>query len=242
MTTPILAPERPKLRQPKPQVEPPPLNPGDHLSRAEFHRRYEAHPEIKKAELIEGVVYMPSPVRIEQHSRPHFTLITWLGVYLSATPGVEGGDNATVRLDNKNEVQPDAYLRLEPERGGRSRVTADDYLAGPPELIVEVAASSAAYDLHSKRRVYARSGVQEYLVVQTYEKQVTWFVWREGVYETLPADADGVLRSRLFPGLWLRPAALWSGDLAEVLATLREGLASAEHAAFVARLRAQVSS
>jgi len=134
-------------------------------------------------------------------------------------------------------VQPDALLRLEPEHGGRSHVTEDDYLEGPPELIVEIAASSAAYDLHVKRRVYARSGVQEYLAVQMYEQRVDWFILREGVYETLTLDEDGVLRSEVFPGLWLQPAALWSGDLATMLAVLQEGLASSEHAAFLARLR-----
>ncbi len=124
--------------------------------------------------------------------------------------------------------------------GGRSHVTEDDYLAGPPELIVEIAASSAAYDLHSKRRVYARSGVQEYLAVQMYEQRVDWFILREGVYETLTPDTDGVLRSEVFPGLWLQPAAIWSGDLAAMLAVLQEGLASPEHAAFLARLRTPV--
>jgi len=215
----------------------PPLNPGDRLSRAEFERRYQAHPEIKKAELIEGVVYMPTPVRFEEHGRPHSNIITWLGVYCAATPGTSVGDNATVRLDFENEVQPDALLRLDPEHGGRSRVTEDDYLEGPPELIVEIASSSAAYDLHVKRRVYARSGVQEYLAVQMYEQRVDWFILREGVYETLTPDENGVLRSEVFPGLWLQPEALWSGDLAAMLEVLQQGLASPEHAAFVERLR-----
>jgi len=227
--------------RPVPYLVSPPLNPGDRLSRAEFERRHQAHPEIKKAELIEGVVYMPTPVRFEQHGRPHFNIITWLGVYCAATPGISpGGDNATIRLDFENEMQPDALLRLESEHGGRSHVTEDDYLKGPPELIVEIAASSAAYDLHVKRRVYARSGVQEYLAVQMYEQQVDWFILREGVYETLTPDTDGVLRSEVFPGLWLQPAALWSGDLAAMLAVLQEGLASPEHAAFLARLRTPV--
>ena len=134
-------------------------------------------------------------------------------------------------------MQPDALLRLEPEHGGRSHVTEDDYLEGPAELIVEIAASSAAYDLHVKRRVYASSGVQEYLAVQMYEQRVDWFILREGVYETLTLEEDGVLRSEVFPGLWLQPAALWTGDLATMLAVLQEGLASSEHAAFLARLR-----
>jgi Uma2 family endonuclease len=221
------------------QVELPPLNSGDRLSRAEFERRYQAHPEIKKAELIEGVVYVPSPVRAEHHADPHFNMITWLGVYCSATPGLIGSDNATVRLDLENEPQPDILLRLEPELGGRVQVTEDDYLEGPPELIVEVAASSASYDLHDKRRAYARNGVREYLVIQTYEKRVDWFVLRESGYESLEADEKGILRSEIFPDLWIQPAALWSGDLATMLAVLQEGLASPEHAAFVEQLRAE---
>jgi len=168
--------------------EPPPLNPGDHLSRVEFERRYEAHPEIKKAELIEGVVCMPSPIRFEQHSCPHAAIVTWLGVYQAATPGVIVGDNATVRLDYENEPQPDALLRLEPRLGGRSIVKDDDYLEGPPEFVVEIAASSTAYDMHAKLRVYQRSGVQEYLALQMYERRADWFVLREGVYEPLAPD------------------------------------------------------
>jgi Uma2 family endonuclease len=145
------------------------------------------------------------------------------------------GDNATVRLDFENEPQPDALLRLEPTLGGQSRPSEDDYLDGPPELIVEIAASSAAYDLHDKRRVYARNGVQEYLVVQMYEQLIEWFVLREGVYETLTPDEKGLLRSEVFPGLWLDTAAFWEGDLSKMLVVLQEGLASPEHATFVAR-------
>ena len=216
----------------------PPLNSGDRLSRAEFERRYTAHPEIKKAELIEGVVYVPSPVRYEKHADPHANIITWLGVYHAAAPGVKSADNATVRLDFENEVQPDALLRLEPAAGGQSIVSEDDYLEGPPELIVEIAASSASYDLHDKRRAYARNGVPEYLVIQTYEQRVDWFVLREGVYETLQPDDNGLLRSEIFPGLWLQPVALWSSDLAALLADLQEGVATSEHAMFIERLEA----
>lgn len=217
----------------------PPLNSGDRLSRAEFERRYTAHPDIKKAELIEGVVYVSSPISYDKHADPHFNIITWLGVYRAATPGVKGGDNATLRLDLENEPQPDALLRLEPTLGGKSVVTADDYLEGAPELIVEIAASSASYDLHDKRRAYARNGVQEYLVIQTYEQRLDWFALHDDGYRLLQPDEQGILRSQVFPGLWLQPAALWSGDLAALLAVLQEGLASPEHAAFVEQLQAK---
>ncbi len=215
----------------------PPLESGDHLSRAEFERRYEAHPEIKKAELIEGVVYVASPVRFQQHGRPHSDVMTWLGVYRAATPGVTVGDNATLRVDEDNEPQPDAMVRLEPELGGRSWIDEQDYVNGAPELIVEVAASSAALDLHKKLRLYERIGVQEYVAVQIYEGQVDWFVLREGRYQRLEPDEAGVLRSQVFPGLWLDPQALLKGDLATVLKVLQEGLASPEHAEFVKRLQ-----
>ncbi len=215
-----------------------PFHPGDHLTRAEFERRYEAHPEIKKAELIGGVVYISSPVPVYGHARPHAMIVGWLGVYRAATPGVVGGASPSLRLDYDNEPQPDAVLCLEPSLGGRSRVSADDYLEGSPELIVEVAASSAAYDLHAKLHAYQRHGVQEYLAALMYEQQVRWFALREGVYEPLAPDESGMLRSEVFPGLWLQPAHLFAGELAALLAMLNQGLATPEHAAFVQRLSA----
>jgi Uma2 family endonuclease len=215
----------------------PPLQSGDRLDRAEFERRYAAHPEIKKAELVEGVVYVPSPVQYRYHAKPHSAIVGWLIAYSAATPGVSVGDNATLRLDAQNEVQPDAVLLLEPALGGRSYESTDGYLEGVPELVVEVAASSASYDLHDKRHAYARNGVPEFLVIQTDEQRADWFTLRAGVYATLPSDEQGILRSEIFPGLWLQPAALWSGDLASLLKALHEGLNSPEHAAFVAQLQ-----
>lgn len=229
-------------RLPAKRAGSPPLNAGDRLSRAEFERRYQAQPGINKAELIEGIVYMPSPVHFAQHGQPHMDVNTWLGVYRAATPGVRTGDNTTVRLDNENVVQPDAFLRLDEASGGRSRVTEDDYIAGPPELIVEIAASSAAYDLHSKRRVYARNGVQEYLVAQAFEQRVDWFVLRESVYESIQPDSSGILRSEVFPGLWLPAEALWAGDLVGMLQLLQQGLASPEHQWYAAALQERAAS
>jgi Uma2 family endonuclease len=168
---------------------------------------------------------MPSPARFAQHSQPHGHTVTWLGyVWRSATPGVLLGDNATVRLDHENVVQPDALLRLDPRLGGHSHVTRGRLSVWAAlELVVEIAASSVAYDLGVKRRVYARSGVQEYLAAQAYEQRVDWFVLREGVYEALQPDSDGILRSEVFPGLWLPVDALWAGDLAGMLAVLAAG-------------------
>lgn len=232
--------EVPRAR-PIPTDGPPPLNPGDRLSRIEFERRYQAHPEIKKAELIEGVVYMPTPVRHISHGRPHAHIVGWLTYYCAKTPGVDLSDNATLRLDFENEPQPDALLRLPAALGGKSRVAEDGYLEGTPELIVEIAASSAAYDVHVKKRAYARNGVQEYLAIQTYEQHIDWFALDEGTYQPLPLDEDGLLRSRVFPGLWLDPVAFWAGDLEKMLAVLEQGIRSPEHEAFVARLQKQVN-
>jgi Uma2 family endonuclease len=223
------------------QPESSPLFAGDRLSRAEFERRYHAHPEVKKAELIEGIVYMPSPVKYKRHGSPHLFLGGWVTTYLAATPGVDGGDNATVRLDNQNEPQPDILLRIDRTLGGRSFVAQDDYLEGAPELVIEIAATSASYDMHAKKNVYARNGVWEYLVALTYEQKVCWFVLREGEYEELPPDADGILRSEVFPGLWLQPNALWQNDLAGMLAVLQQGLASSEHVAFVEQLNTKAA-
>lgn len=213
----------------------PPLRAGDRLTRAEFERRYSAMPGLKKAELIEGVVYMPSPVSAEEHGEPHFEFNGWLYVYRANTPGVVGGDNSTLRLDMDNEPQPDVYLRLMPECGGQARVV-DRYLEGAPELVAEIAASSASYDLHDKLNVYRRNKVLEYIVWRVWDRQIDWFVWSEGRYEPLRTE-DHLYRSRVFPGLWLDCEAAIEGDAGRVLQGLQLGLDSPEHAEFVESLR-----
>jgi Uma2 family endonuclease len=215
----------------------PALENGDRLTRPEFERRYEAMSLLKKAELIEGVVYVPSPVRHRQHGSPHAHLIGWLFQYTASTPGVEVGDNSSVRLDLDNEPQPDALLFIDPTCGGQVRISDDGIIEGAPELVAEVASSSVSYDLHAKLHVYRRSGVREYLVWRVLEQEIDWFVLRDGQYERLSLDAQGLVRSEVFPGLWLDPAALLRGDLATVLAVVQQGLASHEHDAFVTRLR-----
>jgi Uma2 family endonuclease len=210
----------------------PVLHAGDKLTRAEFERRYMAMPEVKKAELLEGVVYMPSPVRASHHGLPHALLSTWLGVYASATPGARHLVDSTLRIDEDNEPQPDLVLFA---ANGGARIDADGYLHGAPELVIEVAASSVSYDLHQKLHVYRRAGVREYLVLRSEDAAVDWFVLREGAYGRLPVDAEGVVRSEVFPGLWLSAPALLAHDDAGLLATLRAGLATPEHAAFCGR-------
>jgi len=230
MTPPTAAIPKPAL----PTIVPP-LHAGDRLPRAEFERRYAAMPNLKKAELIEGIVYMPSPVSTEEHAAPHFNLIGWLALYCSQTPGVQGGDNATLRLDLDNEPQPDAFLRIRPEYGGQSS-TLDGYVEGAPELVAEIAATSASYDLHDKLNVYRRNGVTEYVVWRVWDRVIDWFVLCEGRYESLPLTG-GLYRSEIFPGLWLDPGALLAGDLARVLRVVQEGLQSPQHAEFVSRLQ-----
>ncbi|NEP83793.1 MAG: Uma2 family endonuclease [Okeania sp. SIO3B3] len=210
----------------------PPLESGDRLTRDEFVRRYEANPHIKNAELIEGVVYVASPVRHTQHGSPHGRMMGWLSLYVSETPGTDLSDNSTLHLENDNELQPDAVLFK--EHGGGVWLS-DGYLEGVPELVIEVAASSASYDMHDKRQLYARIGVSEYLVVLMYEHKVDWSVLRDGAYQPLAAE-DGIIKSEVFPGLWLQADTLWSGNLKAMLDALRKGLASEEHAAFVAHL------
>lgn len=212
----------------------PPLENGDKLTRHEFERRYTAMPEVKKAELIEETVYMASPLRAKAHGKPYAHILGWLTAYEAATPGVEALDNATVRLDLYNEPQPDALLRL--ETGGQSSISEDDYVEGAPELIVEIAASSASLDLNQKRNVYRRNQVREYLVWRTYELAFDWFYWQNGEYVALTANDEGVVCSEVFPGLWLAKEALLTGDLARVLAVGQQGVASDEHQRFIEQM------
>ncbi len=214
----------------------PPLENGDRLSRAEFERCYKAMPRLKKAELIEGVVYMASPLRIKSHGEPHGDLVAWLGTYKAFTPGVVAGIEPTVRLDLENEPQPDAVLLVP---GRQATIDAEDYIEGAPELVVEVAASSAAIDLHDKKRAYRRNQVQEYIVWRTLTAELDWFVLEADEYRVQLPDDQGIVRSRIFPGLWLAVPALLTGNMATVLSVLQQGLNSPEHQAFVRSIYSQ---
>lgn len=213
-----------------------PLQSGDRLSRPEFERRYAAAPHIKKAELIDGIVYVASPLRFAQHAEPHSRIHGWLWTYQVATPGLRLGIEPTIRLDLDNEPQPDIVLILDEAVGGKAKLTEDGYLEGVPEMVVEIAASSAAIDTGSKKRVYCRNGVLEYVIWQSYENQLEWLTLTDGEYQLLSPDPDGILRSRVFPGLWLAVEALLNNQMAQVLQVLQVGLQSPEHRAFVARL------
>ena len=211
----------------------PPLENGDRLTRIEFERRYAAMPNLKKAELIEGVVYVPAALRFENHAEPHSRIMTWLGVYQAFTPGTRIGDNPTVRLNLDNAPQPDAALMID---GGQARISTDDYIEGAPELVVEIAASSAAYDLYDKKRVYRRNAVQEYLVWRVYDREFDWFRLEEGEYIKLETNDRGFISSVAFPGLRLAVGFLLSAEMQQVLEVLQEGLKTLEHQEFVQKL------
>ena len=212
----------------------PALENGDRLTRCEFERRYAMRPDLKKAQLIEGIVYMPSPVSFA-HAEAHSAINSVLGLYAASTAGVRVADNATVRLDLENEPQPDVLLFIDAPAGGRARVSGG-YLEGAPDLVAEVATSSASIGLHDKLRAYRRNGVQEYVVWRTRDQRIDWFELTDGEYRLLPADDAGVVRSRVFPGLRIACPALLAGDPAAALAELQKGLDSDEHRRFIARL------
>lgn len=196
-------------------------------------------PDVKNAELIEGVVYMASPVT-GSHSDFDFLVHTWLGAYASSTPGCSGGCNGTWQM-LEDIPQPDAHLRLLAECGGRSRIEGG-YFVGAPEVIVEVSASSAAADLGPKLNLYQGAGVLEYITVLLHSQQVVWRCRAGKRFVQIRPGPDGLLRSRAFPGLWLDPAALLAGDSRRLMNALRRGLRSAEHAAFKREMKARMSA
>lgn len=217
----------------------PPLENGAHLSAREFLRRYEGMPELKKAELINGTVFMASPVRLDQHGEPDNLVQGWLCNYSLATPGVKAATNATVRLGPDDVPQPDGLLRILPECGGQARLDPKGYLLGAPKLVAEVSASTASLDVRDKLTAYRRAGVREYVVWRTEDGGVDWWALEEDEYRPLAPGADGVLRSEVFPGFWLDVSALLAGDGARVMAVLAQGLETKEHEAFVADLEAR---
>lgn len=220
----------------------PPLENGDRLTREEFEQRYLGMPHVKKAELIEGMVHVPSPVSHDYHGEQHTTLTWLLQHYVVFTPGTFASDNTTVKLDNENELQPDVFLAVRPECGGSVRIDRKGYVNGAPELVAEVSGSTVSIDLGKKLGVYEGHKAREYLVWRVYEDAIDWHVLTRGKFALLSPDpADGLLKSRVFPGLWLDAAAMLGNNLAAVLAALTRGLESPEHKAFVAKLAAKKS-
>ncbi|MHC5543570.1 Uma2 family endonuclease [Singulisphaera rosea] len=209
----------------------PSLVAGQRLDQATFHERYAAMPSGVLAELIDGVVFIPSPVGPE-HGRAHIPLLVWLSYYEENTPGIEVLDNTSTALGPTSEPQPDAQLRILPEYGGRSRAERR-FIRGVPELVVEVAHSTRYTDLGPKFDDYERAGVREYLVRALEPHEVLWHVLVDGRYTRILPDADGLYRSQVFPGLWLETQALLSHDTRRLRRVLDQGLATPEHQAFV---------
>ncbi len=219
----------------------PPLVAGQRLDRATFHERYEAMPPDTRAELIGGVVSMPSPLGNE-HGDADGDIGYWLGHYKRFTPGVRSPRNATTQLGDFGEPQPDCQLRLPEELGGQSHIDAEGYITGPPELVLEIGRSSRRIDLDPKKADYERAGVLEYVFVGLAPQEVRWFVRRGGRFLEKSSDRDGIFRSEVFPGLWLNPQSFFAEDMDGLIATLEQGLATPEHAAFVERLAARAQA
>jgi Uma2 family endonuclease len=214
------------------------LRDGERLDQKTFHERYEATPEHVRAELIGGIVYIASPQKTP-HSRGARFVTRWLDEYGEATPGTECLPGVTNILGAESEPEPDHCLLVLPDFGGQTWENDRGYLAGSPELIVETSWATEARDLHQKKDDYEKAQVREYVVVALRSQKVFWFGRRGGKFAAMRPGRDGILRSRAFPGLWLDPTALLQNDRARLLAVLREGLASAEHAAFVAKITAR---
>jgi Uma2 family endonuclease len=206
---------------------------GQRMDVEEFLRRWEKLPDLKNAELIEGVVYVSSPLSLE-HARRDIRIHWWLAQYADATPGCQGGSAGTWRMLD-NAPQPDSFLRISPACGGQSGNT-EKYGSGAPELVVEICVTSADLDFGPKLRLYQKAGVREYITVEPAAKRIVWRVLEAGAYIPQELPADGTLRSRIFPGLWLGVAAFWADDGARMLAALNAGLATEDHQRFVDRL------
>ncbi len=214
----------------------PPVEAGDCLDQPTFHQRYQAMPSSFRAELIGGTVFVPSPLS-QGHGVYHALVMGWLTNYWIATPGTTAWDNATTILGEASEPQPDGGLIIQPACGGQTGLSEEGYTTGPPEFIVEVASSSASIDLHGKRQDYEQAGVLEYVVVVIRQRALRWFVRQHNTFQEVTVDADGIFRSRVFPGLWLHGEALLQLDGMRVMHTLQQGMATREHTTFVQQLQ-----
>lgn len=216
-----------------------PLQPGDRMTAAEFERRYDAMPEGTKAELIEGIVYVQAAVKLS-HGQPISFMNAWISQYVFSTPGTDCAGDATDRLDESNQPQPDISLFILSENGGRTTISDDGYLVGGPELIVEISDSSVAIDRGPKLRTYERHGVQEYIIWRVQAQLIEWYILRDGAFQLQSTDANDVYHSEVFPGLRLPHQATLHRDGNAMMRVLGEGLSSKEHAAFLKRLAALV--
>jgi Uma2 family endonuclease len=194
---------------------------------------YERMPEGFRAQLIRGVVYVALPMSAD-HGGSSSDVSAWLGAYRARTPGVRSYAGSTIRLGPEDNPEPDAALVILPGHGGQARIDGK-YLVGAPELVVEVSYSTQAYDLNDKLAAYREAGVREYVLILGANR-IEWLILRDGRYEPLAPDTDGLLHSTVFPGLWLDAPALLAGDIARVFAAVDRGTSTPEHSAFVASL------
>jgi len=217
-----------------------PFEDGDVMDQPTFHKLYEAAPQHFRAELIGGVVHLPSPVGM-RHGKPHSILGAWLAFYSAESIGTESFIDITAIIGGDSEPQPDVSLIISPEAGGQTKVSEDDYLTGSPELAVEISHTTTLVDLHAKKQMYEKYGVREYIVVETKRRAIHWFIRRDSKFVAIKPGADGLFKSRVFPGLWLEPGAVFEQSAKKLLSVLEAGLATPEHAKFTAKLSAKLA-
>ena len=191
------------------------LENGAVMPRHEFHRLYAQRLELHRVELVEGVVYMPSPIKVEGHADAQALIMEWLATYTLSRPELRHTGPGTVLLDDQNEPEPDAMLyRVRPGR------VVGGYLKGAPELIVEIANTSASRDLHQKKAAYERNAVGEYIVWRVADELIDWFRLDHDRYVAAAPGADGIIESVQFAGLRLAVSAALAMDRAAVLRAL----------------------
>jgi len=193
-----------------------PLENGDHLTASEFLRRLENMPELKKAELIQGIVYMASAVGFTHHAEPDGVIQGWLSFYASKSKDVRHATNSTLRLSPDDVVQPDGLL----VKTDTVQFDEKGYLSGPVEFVAEIEASSASIVAREKLDTYRRSGVKEYLLWRTRDSVIEWWHLEDDDYLLLEPDQAGNIQSREFPGLALNVEPALNLDSAGVLSAL----------------------
>jgi len=211
------------------------LREGDRLDAAEFLRRWDGMPDLKHAELIGGIVFMPSPVS-RGHGIYQMKLGAWAFFYTEHTPGCQVSGEATWVMGPRDVPQPDVALQILPEYGGQSG-DSGEFFGGAPELVIEISNSSSSRDLGIKLELYRSAGVKEYITILLQPNRIIWRQLFRGRYKDIAPDSKGLLRSHVFPGLWLDPAAVWDPEKS-LRTAVEQGTKSAEHAAFVRRLAA----
>ena len=215
----------------------PPLRDGDRLDREEFHRRYEAMGEGAWAELIDSVVHLDRVPGDYTSGRTRATLSGWIGSYRLHTPNLQAAIHLTTFVDTRNVFQPAVSLMRSDT--ARQRLGKDGYLRGSPDFACEVReGGDGCVDLNAKRLAYEQAGLGELLVVLLDKPwRVRWLSLVHGAFADVhPDPADGLFKSRVFPGLWLDVDALFADDLQRLSAAVERGCATPEHAAFVERL------